>query len=318
MKQVQRKATCLIWLQESRGQASKLHNMFPDQSGLAAQRTASVCDYLCGRRQPRCLLTGQRREWQLCGAKAVRHRHGDVCEETTQLFAAIMLLVLLGNVPLIVVWLRITGPGNIRVMHFRESEWQIEGGLIVILTDMLYARPCVVANAWTWMLCHGGNQEQKKKLAERLQPEVASLSKDNYGCRVVQKAKFLPSFCPWNTKGPCKIICRTGSGNWCCLQRLASHAGVIVAEQCYRMYHQHASWLDRAELALENLATFFCLRFVSESLRWYKSSGTGTMLFRSVLNRCLLTQWASLSARSAPYSTSSHFSSSSANPIARI
>lgn len=41
---------------------------------------------------------------------------------------------------------------------------------------------------------HGGNQEQKKKLAERLQPEVASLSKDNYGCRVVQKAKFLPAF----------------------------------------------------------------------------------------------------------------------------
>lgn len=36
-----------------------------------------------------------------------------------------------------------------------------------------------------------GTQEQKKKLAERLQPEVASLSKDNYGCRVVQKA--LPS-----------------------------------------------------------------------------------------------------------------------------
>ena len=84
MKQVQRKATCLIRLQESGGQASKLHNMFPDQSGLAAQRTASLCHYLCGRRQPRCLLTSQRREWQLCGAKAVRHRHGDVCEETTQ------------------------------------------------------------------------------------------------------------------------------------------------------------------------------------------------------------------------------------------
>ena len=33
-----------------------------------------------------------------------------------------------------------------------------------------------------------GDPDQKKLLCERLQPEIASLSKDNYGCRVVQKA----------------------------------------------------------------------------------------------------------------------------------
>lgn len=36
-------------------------------------------------------------------------------------------------------------------------------------------------------------------------------------------------------------------GNWCCLQRPASDAGFVVAEQCHGMHHQHAprllTWL---------------------------------------------------------------------------
>ena len=109
-----------------------------------------------------------------------------------------------------------------------------------------------------------GDPDQKKILAEKLRPEIASLSKDNYGCRVVQKAgahlrsHVLPIWgalsmddnarpsapCPRTSRCSLLLLCRTTWGtasSTCSLQQNRRTKGMKLScgEASFDPIYQH-------------------------------------------------------------------------------